>query len=544
MVKILHSLNITYDFQFICRKVDSKKVTIPLPLSKIISMSIKSWVVKQVASYTRKKLLRNATNAVNDQMSILRDILEKAKHTKFGKDHHFDKIKNHQDFIAHVPIREYEDLKKYFDAIAEGTPDVTWPGKPKYLAKTSGTTSGVKYIPITHDSLPNHIQTARNAILNHMTQSGSYDLFDASVIFLSGSPVLEKKGGIPTGRLSGIVNHEIPWWLKLNQVPSFQTNSIEDWETKLQSIIQETKEKDLRIISGIPPWVQMYFENLLQITGQPNIKKIFPNLGLFIYGGVNYEPYRPKLESLMGFSVPSLETYPASEGFIAFQDGLKNEGLLLNTNSGIFYEFVPLNKIFSDPTARYTLAEVELGVDYALIISSNAGLWGYSIGDCVRFVSLHPYRIVVTGRVKHFISAFGEHVIGKEVEEAMILVSKKYQVSIVEYTVAPQVNPTHGLPYHEWLVEFADNPADLENFEKDLDQEMTRQNIYYRDLIEGKILRPLVITPIKRDGFRAYMKSQGKLGGQNKVPRLSDNRKIADAMKDFYLPRPAEIQES
>ena len=505
-------------------------------------MSIKSWVVKQVASYTRKKLLRDAATAVSDQMSILQDILTKAKDTKFGRDHHFDQIKNHQDFVAQVPIREYEDLKSYFDEIVVGTPDVTWPGKPKYLAKTSGTTSGVKYIPITHDSLPNHIQTARAAILNHMTQSGSYHLFDASVIFLSGSPVLEHKGGIPTGRLSGIVNHEIPWWLKRNQVPSFQTNSIDDWETKLQSIIQETMGKDLRIISGIPPWVQMYFENLLQITGQPDIKKIFPNFGLFIYGGVNYEPYRPKLESLMGFSVPSLETYPASEGFIAFQDGLKNEGLLLNTNSGIFYEFVPLHKFFSDPTCRYTLAEVELGVDYALIINSNAGLWGYSIGDCVRFVSLNPYRIVVTGRVKHFISAFGEHVIGKEVEEAMILVSKKYKASIVEYTVAPQVNPSQGLPYHEWLVEFADVPDDLNQFEQDLDREMTRQNIYYRDLIDGKILRPLVITPIQRDGFRTFMKSQGKLGGQNKVPRLSDNRKIADAMDDLRLPRPTAVE--
>ncbi|MEZ4966827.1 MAG: GH3 auxin-responsive promoter family protein [Saprospiraceae bacterium] len=412
-----------------------------------------------------------------------------------------------------------------------------WPGKPVYFAKTSGTTSGVKYIPMSKESTPLHFGTARNASFNYFARTGKGDWLDGKMIFLSGSPELETVAGIPTGRLSGISNHLVPAWLRTNQLPSWETNCIEDWEEKLDRIVDETMRADMRLISGIPPWVQMYYERLLERTGKKTVREIFPNFSLFVYGGVNYEPYRAKLEALVGGPVDSLETYPASEGFIAFQDRFLEQkgdgppGLLLNADAGMFFEFVPADEVFNENPTRLWLRDVQLGVNYALILHTNAGLWGYNIGDTVQFVSKDPYRIVVSGRIKHFISAFGEHVIGKEVEEALLPVANASGVRIVEFTVAPQVTPPEGgLPYHEWFVEFDNAPQDMAAFALEVDARMRAQNIYYDDLITGNILRPLVIRTMQRDAFRAYMKSEGKLGGQNKVPRLANDRKIADGL--------------
>ena len=484
---------------------------------------------------TQRSIDKMANNALSDQDRIFNSLIQDARHTTFGKDHGFADIRSHANYSQNVPIEDYEGMRPYVEKIKQGESNVLWPGKPMYFAKTSGTTSGVKYIPITKASLPNHIATARNALFNLGYKTNLLDVFDGRVIFLSGSPTLTQVGGVDTGRLSGIVNHQIPSWLKGNQLPSYQTNCIEDWEDKVAAIVKETQNQDMRLISGIPPWVQMYYELLLEVTGKEKVMDVFPNFKLFVYGGVNYEPYRAKMEGLMGGRVQSLETYPASEGFFAFQNEAENDGLLLNTNSGIFYEFIPLSEVFDDAPKRLKLADVEIGVDYAIVINSNAGLWGYNIGDTVRFVSKDPYKLVVSGRIKHYISAFGEHVIGKEVEEAMKEASAKHKCSAVEFTVAPQITPETGLPYHEWYVAFGQQPKDLITFAKDLDHAMCSQNIYYKDLIDGAILRPLRITPLESDAFRSYMKSQGKLGGQNKVPRLSNDRKIAEALNTYKL---------
>jgi hypothetical protein len=412
---------------------------------------------------------------------------------------------------------------------------VLWPGKPAYFAKTSGTTSGVKYIPMSKESTPLHFGTARDALFNYFAKTGKGEWLDGKLIFLSGSPELEMVNGIPTGRLSGISNHLVPAWLRTNQMPSWDTNCIDDWEEKLERIVDETLGADMRLISGIPPWVQMYYERLLARTGKRTVKELFPNYSVFVWGGVNFEPYRAKLEELVGGPMDTVETYPASEGFIAFQDAFPSQGLLLNVDAGMFFEFVPADEVFKENPTRLWLKDVELGVNYALIMHTNAGLWGYSIGDTVQFVSKNPYRLVVSGRVTHFISAFGEHVIGKEVEESLLPVANAEGVRIVEFTVAPQVNPPEGgLPYHEWFIEFDNPPADLEAFALKVDAAMRQQNIYYDDLITGNILRTLVIRPLQRDAFREYMKSQGKLGGQNKVPRLANDRKIADWMQGWY----------
>ncbi len=497
-------------------------------------MGLKSAFVKPFASFITKSVKSSKKTAIKDQEKLMLSLTFKAKDTLFGKDHNFSKIESYSDFKKHIPIADYEDLRPYIDRITKGEPNILWPAKPKYLAKTSGTTSGIKYIPITKESMPNHIQSTMMALMNYINQTNDSSIFDGKMIFLSGSPELESKGGIPTGRLSGIVNHEVPAWIRGNQLPSYETNCIEEWEHKLEKVIDETVKEDMRLISGIPPWVQMYYERLLARTGKKNVLEVFPNLSLFIYGGVNFEPYRAKLEELVGGKINSIELYPASEGFIAFQDDQKEKGLLLNTRAGIFYEFIPNSEVFNENPTRIMLKDVELGVDYAIIINNNAGLWGYNIGDLVRFVSKDPYRILVTGRIKHFISAFGEHVIGKEVEEAMLNVIGQHGASIVEFTVAPQVNPIKGgLPYHEWFVEFAIAPKDMKQFAFDLDLAMVNKNIYYEDLISGGILRPLVVTVMQKDAFRNYMKDQGKLGGQNKVPRLSNDRKIADELEGY-----------
>lgn len=471
--------------------------------------------------------------AVADQQAILQQLLKTGSNTIFGKDHNLASVKSYTEFRQAVPIRDYETFKPYVEQIKNGQQNVLWKGKPIYFAKTSGTTSGVKYIPITSDSISNHINTARNALLCYMVESGNSAFADGKMIFLSGSPVLERVGGIPTGRLSGIVNHFVPRYLRSNQLPSYETNCIEDWEVKLEKIVEETINQDMSLISGIPPWMQMYFDWLMEKSGGEKIKKIFPNLQVIVHGGVNFEPYRARLFDSLGGHVDTVETFPASEGFFAFQDTLDKEGLLLNTNSGIFFEFIPAAEVFNENPTRLSLEEVKTGENYALIINSNAGLWGYNIGDTVRFVSIDPYRLVVTGRIKHYISAFGEHVIGEEVEYAILEAAKESGTQIIEFTVAPQIQVTDGLPYHEWFVEFENMPDNLAEFSRSVDNHLRQKNIYYDDLITGSILQQLKIRPVKRQAFQEYMKSEGKLGGQNKVPRLSNDRNIADALKPW-----------
>lgn len=499
-------------------------------------MEFRATLIRPFARAIARRIDRWSADAVGRQERIFNMLLEKARDTAFGRDHHFSEIKTYDDFRQAVPIRDYEDLKTYVERVKNGEKDVLWPGKPAYFAKTSGTTSGVKYIPMSRESTPLHFGTARDASFNYFARTGNGRWLDGKLIFLSGSPELDEVAGIPTGRLSGISNHLVPGWLRTNQLPSWRTNCIEDWETKLERIVDETIGADLRMISGIPPWVQMYYERLLARTGKSTIREVFPNFSLFVYGGVNFEPYRAQLEALVGGPVDSLETYPASEGFIAFQDAFPGQGLLLNADAGMFFEFVPADEIFQENPTRLWLRDVEIGVNYALVLSTNAGLWGYNLGDTVQFVSKNPYRIVVSGRVKHFISAFGEHVIGKEVEEALLPVANAAGVRIVEFTVAPQVTPPGGgLPYHEWFVEFDNAPDDLTAFARDVDVRMRAQNIYYDDLITGNILRPLKIRPLRRDAFREYMKAEGKLGGQNKVPRLANDRKIAEILEAFKI---------
>jgi hypothetical protein len=472
--------------------------------------------------------------ALEDQDDILKMLLKTGKATYFGKEHRLESVSDHAGFVQSVPVRDYEQFKHYINLVKEGKENVTWKGKPIYFAKTSGTTSGVKYIPITKDSIDNHINTARNALLCYMAETGNTGFARGKMIFLSGSPELERVANIPTGRLSGIANHHVPSYLRSNQLPSYETNCIEDWETKLEKIVEETIQKDMTLISGIPPWMQMYFDRLTEKSGK-KIAELFPNFSVMVQGGVNFEPYKARLFESIGKKVDSIELFPASEGFFAFQDSQETEGLLLNTNSGIYYEFIPAGEIFDENPTRLSLKEVKTGENYAMVISSNAGLWGYNLGDTVRFVSTEPYRLVVTGRTKHFISAFGEHVIGEEVESALLKAAAEENVKVTEFTVAPFIQQEKGKSYHEWFIEFENEPKDLQQFAGKLNNNLREKNVYYDDLISGNILMPLQVTRVRKNGFIDYMRSEGKLGGQNKVPRLSNDRRIADELNKFIL---------
>ncbi len=498
-------------------------------------MSVKSLLSKPFAVLVKKAVYKWANNPIETQEAVFKHLISKASQTTFGKDHDFENITSHQDFVKRVPIRDYEALKPYVERVVNGESDILWPNKPLYLAKTSGTTSGAKYIPLTKESMPYHIKSARNAILLYIAETGNTKAVKGKMIFLQGSPILSEKNGIQLGRLSGIVAHFVPAYLQKNRMPSWETNCIEDWETKVNAIVEETISEDMSIISGIPSWVQMYFEKLQHKTNK-KVGDIFKNFNLFIYGGVNYEPYRSKFENLIGRRVDSIELYPASEGFFAFQDKQNQRGMLLQLNSGMFYEFIKTDEFFNDNPHRIAIKDVELNVNYVMIISTNAGLWAYNIGDTIMFTSLKPYRIIVSGRIKHFISAFGEHVIGKEVEYALKeALDASLPVDVSEFTVAPQINPEKGLPYHEWFIEFENEPKNITGLAKKIDLALQKQNTYYFDLIKGKVLQPLKISRVKKGGFQNYMKSVGRLGGQNKMPRLTNDRVIADVLTKYLL---------
>ena len=469
-------------------------------------MSLKSTLAIPFAKKARKKVYKWAYNPHKTQQKIFKELIKKAKHTAFGKDHNFDKISNYRDFIKEIPIRDYEGIKTYIEKVVQGKKNILWPGKPIYFAKTSGTTSGEKHIPITKDSMPFHIKGSVEATMHYILETNNTAFLNKKIIFLQGSPVLENLNGIKTGRLSGIVAHYTPAFLRKNTMPSWKTNCIEDWEKKVEKVSQETIKEEMAAIGGIPPWVVMYFEKLISLSGKQTISEIFPDFSLFVYGGVNFAPYKSVFKKLIGKNIDSIEYYPASEGFFAYQDSQRNEGLLIQLNSGIFYEFIEVLEMSKSNPKRLSIKEVKLNQNYVLIISTNAGLWGYNTGDTVAFVSLSPYRIIVTGRYKHFISAFGEHVIGSEVEKALKKAADETKIVVKEFTVAPFINPEKGLPFHEWWIEFEGkiSLAEIKVLSKKTDNNLKEINSYYSDLVKGKVLKSLEIVVVKENGFTSY----------------------------------------
>ena len=495
---------------------------------------LKKVAIKIMARLTKSQVSKWASNPIETQKKQLNYLIKNALNTSFGQAHNFSKINNYDDFKNHIPVRDYESLREYFEQIKEGKKNVMWPGKPLYLAVTSGTTSGSKYIPITKQSLPNHLNGAKNALLMYVAETGKVDFVNGKFIFIQGSPVLSKISGILTGRLSGISAHHIPFYMKKNMLPSWSTNIIEEWENKIEIIVKETMEANMTIISGIPSWLQMYFEKIVDKTNK-KVSETFPNFNLLVYGGVNFDPYKNKFRELIGKDIDSIELFPASEGFFAFQDSQQKKDLLLILNAGIFYEFIDVEHFRNNKMQRIPLWGVKKDKNYVMIISTSAGLWGYNTGDTVRFTSLSPYKIDVTGRIKQSLSAFGEHVIVKEVEQAIGKAISKTGILVKEFTVAPRFKSKTSSASHEWFIEFDEIHNDTKLFAYEIDKELQRQNKYYKDLIVGKIIDKPIIRNVVKDGFKKYMDSIGKLGGQNKIPKIVNDRKIADRLKNLNL---------
>ncbi len=477
-----------------------------------------------------KKIESTYSKASELQAKTLKQLIRKAKSTEFGIDHNFSNIFSNQDFCNNVPVRDYEQLYNYIEKVKKGSENILWPGKPQYFAKTSGTTSGAKLIPITKDSMPYHIKSARNALLFYINKTGKTEFLNGKMIFIQGSPVLEEINGIKTGRLSGIVAHHVPSYLRRNNMPSWETNSIENWEEKILKICDETSKAKMTVVGGIPSWVQMYFEKLLYLNKKQNISQLFEKFSLYIYGGVNYSPYEKIFNRLIGKKIDSIEYFPSSEGFFAYQNDQKDKSLLLQYDSGIYYEFIKVEDFEKENPKRFNLSNIQIKTNYILIVSTNAGLWAYNTGDTVMFTSIAPPKLLVTGRYRHFISAFGEHVIASEIEQSLSEAANKFNISVSEFTVAPKIENGNELPCHEWFVEFEDLKINIKEFEKYLDSMVQEKNIYYKDLIKGKILKTLEIKKLAKGTFNRYMKSIGKLGGQNKVPRLSNNRNFVDGL--------------
>lgn len=496
-------------------------IFVPMVLSKI-----KSWFFLIFSKWKAKQLLLENIQGDSIQKHLLPKLIKQAENTIFGQKYKFQQITDYPSFKNTIPLSVYEDILPYIQAIQGGKSDVLWPGRPIYLAKTSGTTASAKYIPISKDSISHHILAARNVLVFHAAQTNQADFITHKMIFLQGSPALDHSGPIPTGRLSGIVYHHVPFFFRGNRIPSYQTNCIEDWDEKVKAIVSEVQHQKLSLISGIPPWCIMFFEKLMEETGKKSMAEIFPELKLFIHGGVNFSPYEQKMKALMGADIPMLETFPASEGFIAYQyDGSKNE-LLLNVNAGIFYEFIPLENYLRSNFEAIPLEYVTCNVNYVLVLTTNAGLWRYVIGDTIKFTGLKPFTIQVTGRIKQYISAFGEHVIAEEIEAAMQACLHTWNIDLVDYHVFPDVAAAR----YVFLIEAANHPSNHAAMQEMLQTILVKKNIYYRDLVDGNMLELPQIVFLRKNSFADYQRSVGKLGGQNKVVRLSNDPSIGKAL--------------
>lgn len=496
-----------------------------------------SRIVLSVAKRISSKVKRAVANPFAAQDATFNHLISRAKNTRFGREHDFHSISHYKDFKRHVPLRDYEALKPYINAIIAGESDVLWPGRPIFFAQTSGTASGNKYIPITTDFLQPYRTSAINAMCVYIAETGDAASVMGKLFYFAQNIETDRFNGVSVRPISGIAQAHTPRLFRKRFLPSDKANSINDFEKKIDISVEETVHEDVTLISGIPAWVQFYCNKLIERTGKP-IKDIFPRFSLLVHGGVSIEPYRANLYNSIGKKVNTTELYPASEGFIGFQGSRKEPGLLLNLSTDIFYEFVPADEIFSASPTRVCLRDVETGVNYAAILNTSAGLWGYVLGDVIKFISKNPYRFIVAGRTAELISTAGEHLIAEDVESALADILKETGVRVIEFTVAPHSHPESGLPYHEWFIEFEKRPAKPAWFATRLNRLIGERNFNYRLLFEGKVILPLKIMMVSKGTFAQYMKSIGKLGGQNKVPRLSNDRKIADAMMKYVVPSP------
>ncbi len=472
------------------------------------------------------------------QFDLFKNLLVSAKNTEWGKKYDYKSIKTIEDFQSRVPISDYDQVRPYIDRLRKGEKNLIWPTEIRWFAKSSGTTSDKsKFIPVSNESLEDcHFKGGKDMLSIYCHNNPNTEIFSGKGLVLGGSnKISEFNSNSYFGDLSAILLQNFPFWAEMMRTPDLSIALMDNWEVKLDMIANETITEDVTNLSGVPSWNLMLLKRIIEITGRSNILEVWPNLELFIHGGVSFVPYREQFKKL----IPSdemyyLETYNASEGFFGIQDLPNSEEMLLMLDYGVFYEFIPTDELDKEFPIAYTLEQVELNKNYALVITTNAGLWRYMIGDTVVFTSIKPFRLKISGRTKNFINAFGEEIIVDNSDKALALASEKTNAIISEYTAAPIFLGDNNSAAHEYLIEFDKEPESIDKFSDILDQELKNLNSDYEAKRTADILlkKPVIRTMVPGT-FYNWLKSKGKVGGQNKVPRLFNNRKYVDEILLF-----------
>ena len=498
---------------------------------------------KIVSKVTQKRLqqiefFRNNPDEV--QKSIYTELINSAKDTVFGKEHKFEEIikdASFRKFQEYVPVRDYEKIKPYIDRIRKGEKFVLWNTPIKLFAISSGTTSSKsKFIPVSKEALELcHFRGGKDLIVLYANQFDDTQLVKSKSLVIGGSEQISSfNNELYYGDLSAVIIDNLPIWSRLLSTPRKEIALLPKWEEKLEKMVQQTISENVTSITGVPSWTLVLLKRILEVTGKSKIQEVWPNFELFIHGGVSFVPYKSEFEKILPAGTRYIETYNASEGFFAIQDDLSRDDLLLMLDLGIFYEFIKLGQIDEENPEIFTITDVEIGVNYAMIISTNGGLWRYLIGDTVRFTSIKPHKIKITGRIKHFINAFGEELIIDNAEKALKAASEKTNAHIKEYTAAPIYMSNKETGGHEWLIEFSEKPDNLDMFINVLDEVLKKVNTDYEaKRYKDLTLRLPTVHIVKEGLFYQWMKSRGKLGGQNKVPRLSNNRDYIDELLEL-----------
>jgi hypothetical protein len=474
---------------------------------------------------------------ITTQHVVWQDLLAAGQYTEFGRLHHFSHIQSLADYKKKVPIQEYDDLKPFIERMMKGEENVLWNTPVQWFAKSSGTTSDKsKFIPVSEESLQdNHYRASKDVLSFYYASHPESDLLTGKSLVIGGSHQINQLNEeVHYGDLSAVVMQNSPFWTNWIRTPELSIILMDEWESKIEKLAQSTINENVTSMAGVPTWLIVLLKRILQITGKKNIKEVWPSLELYMHGGVSFVPYKKQFQELIGAPINYLEMYNASEGFFAGQDDIEKEGMLLMCEHGIFYEFMPMEEYEKDNPRTIQLNEVEAGKNYALVITTNGGLWRYLIGDTIQFTSLHPYRIKVTGRLKHYINAFGEELIIDNTDKAIAIACKKTDAISKDYTAAPVYFSEESNGAHEWLIEFEKEPADLHQFAFELDAALKNINSDYEAKRYKDIaLRMPIIEKLPHNTFASWLNSKGKLGGQHKVPRLSNERNFIEQLKQF-----------
>ncbi len=505
--------------------------------------SIFGWVIKK--RIHQIDLFRKYPLEVQNE--LLTTLIQAAKDTEFGIKYDFNSIKNHSEFQSKVPLQDYENVKIYVDRLIKGEINLLWPGETKWFAKSSGTTSDrSKFIPVTKESLEDcHYKGGKDLLALYYNNFPTANVYSGKHLVVGGSSQINEAGSDSYfGDLSAIILKNLPWWAEIKRTPSKEIALMSDWESKIELMARQTMNEDVCILTGVPSWTLVLAHRILEITGKNNLKEVWPNLEMFMHGGVNFEPYRAEFKKIIpDEGMHYVESYNASEGIFGIQDLKSSNELLLMLDYGIFYEFIPM-EYFEDTASEVVLnlSQVELNKNYALVISTNGGLWRYIVGDTIRFTSLLPFRFTITGRTKSFINAFGEELIVENAERAIAIACAETNAQIKDYTAAPvymRFLEEANKGQHEWLIEFIALPNDMDLFRQKLDENLKLLNSDY-DAKRSKdiaLLGPKIVVA-ETGTFDAWLKSKNKLGGQHKVPRLSNNREIMEELASFMQLNP------